>query len=53
MSPKAANPFVRMCNRLITYAACIYVTFSTFNALNVFAVIQRRRQAKLILFIYI
>ena len=32
---QAANPFMCMRNRCITYAACKYVTFSTFNALNI------------------
>ena len=46
---KAANPFMRMRNRCITYAVCIYVTFSTFNELNVFTAVQRRWQVNLII----
>ena len=42
---KGENPFMCMHNRCITYAASIYVTFSTFNALNVFAAVQRREEA--------
>ena len=46
---KAVNPFMSMCNRCITYAACIYVSCSTFNALIVFMAVQRSRQINLII----
>ena len=40
-----------MCMRsvCVTYAVCKYVTFSTFNALNVFAAVQRKSQVNLII----
>ena len=34
----------------VAYAACKYVTFSTFNALNIFAEVQRKSQVNLIIF---
>ena len=43
---KGENPFMRMCNRCITYVDFIYVTFSTLTALNVFVAVQRKRQVK-------
>ena len=41
---KSENPFMHKhnTNRCITYAACIYVTFHTFSALNVFVAVLRR-----------
>ena len=48
-SHKAENSFVRMRNRCITYVMVIYVTFSTFNALNVFVPVQRGRDGNLII----
>ena len=43
--------FICTRNRCMAYAACIYiyVTFSTFNVLNVFAAFQRRRQVNFII----
>ena len=46
---KGENPFMRMYNRCITYADFIYVRFSTFNVLKVFAVVQRGRHVNLII----
>ena len=46
---KGENPFMPMRSICVTYVACKYVTFSTFNALNIFAVSQRRRQVNLII----
>ena len=34
----------------VTYAVCKYVTFSTFYALNIFVVVQRKRHVNLIIF---
>ena len=34
------NPFMSMRNICVTHAVCKRVTFSTFNVLNVFAVVQ-------------
>ena len=45
---KAENPFMHMSSACVTYAACKHVTFSTFNMLNVFAVVQWRREVNLI-----
>ena len=45
---KAENPFMHMCSACVTYAECKYITFSTFNVLNVFAVVQWRREVNLI-----
>ena len=37
---KGENPFIHMRSVCVTYAVCIYETFSTFNALNMFAAVQ-------------
>ena len=46
---KGETPFMHMPNRCITYVACVYVTFSTFNVLNVFVEVQRWRKVNLII----
>ena len=40
---KGENPFMRMRSICVTYAVCKYVTFRTFNVLNVFAAVQRMK----------
>ena len=50
---KGDNPCMRVRYRCIAYTAFIYVTVSVFNALNVFAVVQRGRDINLIIsFVY-
>ena len=46
---KGEHPFMRLHNRCVTYTDFIYVTFSTFNVLNVFMAVQQKRQVNLII----
>ena len=40
---------MRMRSVCVTYDVCKYVTFSTFNALNVFVVVQWKSQVNLVI----
>ena len=46
---KAENPFIRMRNVCVTYAAYKYATVNTFSALKEFAVVQLGRDVNLII----